>query len=547
MYRRIVAVWISLAIVIGFIVILIDIAPFAEAPTTWYVDDIPGGIPPEDFTSIQDAINASIDGDIIFVYNGIYNENLTVFNSITLTGENMNDTIIDRGGPGDVIAIIADWVIVSNFTVKNSGTLVDDAGFKIESEHNTIFNNNISSNSRGVILRDSSHNNITGNYVWNNEFGIILSSSRDNNITNNFVFSNPQYGIALVSSSNNSFVNNIVHDNFLGIMLDFSSCNNTIISNNISSHPNNGIDIWRSSNWNLIEDNIISWNSHDGIEIYSSANNNTIILNIISYHDSYGISISSSTGNRIYHNSILNNINQASDDSINYWDDGYPSGGNYWSDYTGVDLNSTPSQDVPPPDGIGDTPYIIDSDSQDNYPLMEPYNPLENYTVLKQGWNLISLPLIQQDETLEKVLEMIDGNYDAVQFYDNSAPGDPWIDTKVDKSFGNELFELNHKMGIWIHITKIEETIFLYNGTQPTSNQTIHLYKGWNMVGYPSLKSYNRTNGLNNLTFGTHVDLIEWYDASIQTWQTVGENDYFVPGRGYWIHASVECEWEVPL
>ena len=47
------------------------------------------------------------------------------------------------------------------------------------------------------------------------------------------------------------------------------------------------------------------------------------------------------------------------------WDDGFLSGGNYWSDYTGVDVNNE--------DGIGDTPYIIDSINFDNYPLICPF------------------------------------------------------------------------------------------------------------------------------------------------------------------------------
>jgi len=53
---------------------------------------------------------------------------------------------------------------------------------------------------------------------------------------------------------------------------------------------------------------------------------------------------------------------------VNVWDDGYPSGGNYWSDYTGVDANS---------DGIGDTPYILDAQNVDNYPLMQPFNKIQ--------------------------------------------------------------------------------------------------------------------------------------------------------------------------
>jgi hypothetical protein len=61
---------------------------------------------------------------------------------------------------------------------------------------------------------------------------------------------------------------------------------------------------------------------------------------------------------------------------MNVWDDGYPSGGNYWSDYTSTDLYSGPYQNETGRDGIGDIPYVIDTDNQDNYPLMPPYVPV---------------------------------------------------------------------------------------------------------------------------------------------------------------------------
>jgi outer membrane protein assembly factor BamB len=168
-------------------------------------------------------------------------------------------------------------------------------------------------------------------------------------------------------------------------------------------------------------------------------------------------------------------------------------------------------------------------------------------TILKQGWNLISIPLIQSNTSLSSVLQSIEGKYDCVQWYNNADLNDPWEHYKVGKAFGNDLFELNETMGFWIYITPPGDTIFHYNGTQLTSNQTITLRPGWNMVGYPSLTSYNRTAGLNNLTIGTHVDAIWTYNGATQKWKELTASDYFEIGKGYYIHAKEECTWEVPL
>jgi hypothetical protein len=102
-------------------------------------------------------------------------------------------------------------------------------------------------------------------------------------------------------------------------------------------------------------------------------------------------------------------------------------------------------------------------------------------------------------------------------------------------------------MGFWIYITQPGDTTFVYNGTKPSVNQTIQIYPGWNQVGYPSISSYNRTQGLNNLTFGSHIDAIQWYNATSKTWYFVNQDDLFVPGRGYWMHSKVSATWEVPL
>jgi len=86
---------------------------------------------------------------------------------------------------------------------------------------------------------------------------------------------------------------------------------------------------------------------------------------------------SSSSNNRFFHNNFKDNAQQVySDSSTNVWDDGYPSGGNYWSNYTGVDADG---------DGIGDTSYTIDANNTDRYPLIAPFRTFDAGT-----WNGLS-------------------------------------------------------------------------------------------------------------------------------------------------------------
>jgi len=97
-----------------------------------------------------------------------------------------------------------------------------------------------------------------------------------------------------------------------------------------------------------------------------STTNSTIAMNNIT-NNRYGIRVEDSSNNKLHHNNFIDNIQQVyiqTPGYANFWDDGYPSGGNYWSDYTGADVNG---------DDIGDAPYIIELNNTDRYPLMVPY------------------------------------------------------------------------------------------------------------------------------------------------------------------------------
>jgi nitrous oxidase accessory protein NosD len=103
--------------------------------------------------------------------------------------------------------------------------------------------------------------------------------------------------------------------------------------------------IWIQASYCLIKENAINWNGYYGV--------------YVAY-----------CGNTFYHNNFILNTYQAYDASgENAWDNGYPCGGNYWSDYIGVDINE---------DGIGDTPYPIMEESVDNYPLIHPFGSVIN-------------------------------------------------------------------------------------------------------------------------------------------------------------------------
>jgi parallel beta-helix repeat protein len=306
---------------------------------------------PSDYLTIQSAINAANGGDTVFVTSGTYYENLVVNKTISLVGEDKTNTIIDGSLNGNVVNITASNVKVTGFTIRRSGTDTDYSGIWISGP--------------------SSGNIITNNILTENYNGIyLLSNSANNTISENIVNGNAYNGIYLSTSSNNTIMGNLAAYSSRGIELYYSSDNNNLEENNIIMNGE-GLRIDYSSS-NRINQNQIGQNAY-GILMFYSTNNN-IVENSITGNNQSGIYIWSETsGNEFYHNK-MDNPNQVHNlGSLNVWDNGYPSGGNYWSDYIDIDDNKGPYQNITGSDGVWDNPYIIDSNNTDLYPLAFPY------------------------------------------------------------------------------------------------------------------------------------------------------------------------------
>jgi parallel beta-helix repeat protein len=222
-------------------------------------------------------------------------------------------------------------------------------GISLGSSGSTVSDNTITAGEKGIHLNGADHNDVFGNVIRNSGDGIFLRGSSDYNMfSGNEIANNRLSGICLSGSSNNTISDNVITNSNYGIELYYTSNNNTIFGNAIRNNER-GVDM----------------SFYQG-----SPTNNAIYLNNITNNE-YGIYLESSNHNKFYHNNFVGNTKQVYlYDSIDYWDDDYPSGGNYWSDYTRVDLKSGPNQDLSGSDGIGDTPYVIEGYIKDRYPLM---------------------------------------------------------------------------------------------------------------------------------------------------------------------------------
>jgi parallel beta-helix repeat protein len=248
-----------------------------------------GGNGPGNYSKIQEAIDNSSIGDNIFVFHGLYYENISISKQLFIEGEEKEITIIDAQKKGYCMNISGDGVTISGFTFQNgsySSNLVNEADLFICSCYNTITENIFKYSESGVMLYNSNENIISENIMMNNNIGLWISGSKnivtrnqimnntdmgintfgsENFISRNIVKNNRNIGLYFIDSTSNNISNNEISNNSIGIILtcnqeDGKNHNNIILGNNFRNNtksnagfaePNGfiGKNIWKNNFW----------------------------------------------------------------------------------------------------------------------------------------------------------------------------------------------------------------------------------------------------------------------------------------------------------
>ena len=339
-------------------------------------NNLPQGI------SIRNKSNYNkITENSIIDFNELTEKTIISNGSITIERSEDNiissNTIINSGG----ISITTS----PNNTFKNNAINTTEIGFKVSGDPqpsissfiNNIDDSNTINGKKIYYLIDKNNLNINPSTYPNIGY-LALVNCKQITIENNHL--NTQ-GILLAWTTNSQITKNDISNNQgNGIILNYAS-NNQITQNNINSNNEAGIHLSYSNN-NTILSNYITRNQ-EGLTLLDYSNNNTIKENNIT-NQNIGIHIRSSSANLILKNNFISNTEQIYDfgwegvdqifpgiplPSENIWDNGYQTGGNYWSNYA----EKYPDAKELENSGIWNTPYAIDELNKDNYPLKEPH------------------------------------------------------------------------------------------------------------------------------------------------------------------------------
>jgi len=235
-----------------------------------------------------------------------------------------------------------------NTTVYLGGVVLDasDHALHVMFSNVAVEGCTVTNNTHGILL-DHAHASIAnctnGGTIANNIYGVTVNHSTDVMLTG-CSFHDNENAVTVTASNGTTIDGCVVYNNTDALLV--SDANDTSITGSLLHHNVNALDIHAD---------------------------NTTVVRCSFWKNMYGVRIMDGRFNDIYHNNFAYNMEQASDAGANNsWDDGYPTGGNYWSDYAGTDHRRGPAQNQSGSDGIGDIPYpIADGSAADSYPLMD--------------------------------------------------------------------------------------------------------------------------------------------------------------------------------
>jgi parallel beta-helix repeat protein len=191
---------------------------------------------PGAYSTIQAAINAANSSDTVFVHEGMYHESVQVNKSVSLIGQDVDNTIIFGQSADFAVSITVGAASVSGFTITRSVTGQSSIGVLLMHSDTSIRSNKIVGMAEGIVLY--SPNNVIANNVIlsSTSDGLRLYFSDNNLFSNNLITNNsPAVGINLYSSSNNVFSGNTISNSSQGVSISFYSSFNVFYHNNFYS------------------------------------------------------------------------------------------------------------------------------------------------------------------------------------------------------------------------------------------------------------------------------------------------------------------------
>lgn len=283
---------------------------------------------------------------------------------------------------------------------------------------------------------------VTATVIEGSNIGVGIRIEADNVTVKGFTLSSFRSGILVFDCQNVTVTQNVVEDSVDRGILTTRSQHCNISHNRVAGTTQGyGININASKNV-LVEDNAATDNYFDGIGLLQSLDC-VIRGNTVNENKFYGIWVDSSSNNSFYHNNLFRNgVQGRSNTAANFWDNGVE--GNYWGDYAGVDEKKGVEQNINGSDGLGDEPYTVDVETQqqDNYPLIHPHSnqifmdtdlepPIALFTVIPESGILVSYDVFfDASDSYDLV-----GNNAIVGYYWNFGDGDGGTGETVSHSY----------------------------------------------------------------------------------------------------------------